>query len=320
MTATESMTTLDFDGLVDVCAPTHAAAVSTLHERSGVLAALALAPHLERLDDPRIREALHRDPALAYSVLVRAEVSYACAAESPGAVLDRVLPAVWRGRHTQAAGGSWPTMRDPSTYPVRGWLAAHVSAGVRPAVGEVRSRLVVRLREALESIAATPNGAGAADRLEQMSFVGLVNERRAGSWNFSTPMLRNVIFIGRRPPWMMAESLLHEAAHQLMYDLLDVQPLAVDPRAVVYSPFVEQDRHIDDVLHGLLSFGHEIVFNEHGSGRRAYVARLRGLVADALGSIADQPLTDDGTQFLRAVTARLHPLPPARRLPRGASR
>lgn len=73
-------------------------------------------------------------------------------------------------------------------------------------------------------------------------------------YNVSVQGLRGVIALSARPPYMMAQSLAHEAAHNRCSSLMELDSLALNPSLVVYSPVVNRDRPLLAVIQGAYAF------------------------------------------------------------------
>ncbi|MFG2986493.1 aKG-HExxH-type peptide beta-hydroxylase [Streptomyces sp. NPDC048258] len=107
----------------------------------------------------------------------------------------------------------------------------------------------------------------AADILEQVwpeglavvatdirAFGALGGHRGLKPLNFSVHGLRGLVLTSERPAYMLAQSLVHEATHQRFSGVLDCVSLVRNPKATHYSPFVDAERPLGHILHGILSF------------------------------------------------------------------
>lgn len=73
--------------------------------------------------------------------------------------------------------------------------------------------------------------------------------------NYSLHSLRGMIFTSFRPPYMIAQSLMHEAGHNKFSTVLDLCTITKNSfEEKYYSPFVQIDRPLSFIIHGIFSF------------------------------------------------------------------
>ncbi|MFJ2113972.1 aKG-HExxH-type peptide beta-hydroxylase [Streptomyces sp. NPDC087850] len=86
------------------------------------------------------------------------------------------------------------------------------------------------------------------------AFAALSNRRGDRPLNFSVHGLRGLVLTSERPGFVLAQPLVHEATHQRFSGVLDCMAVVRNPRARHYSPFVDAERPLGHLLHGVLSF------------------------------------------------------------------
>ncbi|WP_299535787.1 aKG-HExxH-type peptide beta-hydroxylase [uncultured Streptomyces sp.] len=111
-----------------------------------------------------------------------------------------------------------------------------------------------RLQEAADILAAVwPEGLAMA-ATDIRAFAALGGHRGLQPLNFSVHGLRGLVLTSERPAYMLAQTLVHEATHQRFSGVLDCVSLVRNPKATHYSPFVDAERPLGHILHGILSF------------------------------------------------------------------
>ncbi|MCW2504362.1 MAG: hypothetical protein JWO79_2646 [Actinomycetia bacterium] len=72
--------------------------------------------------------------------------------------------------------------------------------------------------------------------------------------NYSLPNFRGLIATSAREPYMIAQALAHETAHNQMNSILEVAALCTNPTEEVISPVVNIRRPLTAVFHGCVAF------------------------------------------------------------------
>lgn len=95
-----------------------------------------------------------------------------------------------------------------------------------------------------------------------ISYVVPVTLERNRLFSGSTPVAPGLIYASIDcAPLQFLESLVHEASHQLFYQLHSIDPLyRVDPNWTVWSPFIRRQRTVDGILLGTHAFANVIQF------------------------------------------------------------
>lgn len=132
-------------------------------------------------------------------------------------------------------------------------------------------------------------------------------------WNHSVHGFRGLMLTSARRPYLMAQSLCHEAAHNRFSTIVDLYPLATNPEAVVYSPFVFDSRPLVSLLHGIFAFLNDITMAVHcddgshdeaGPSITRYTERLHDQLARAMETLrATMHPTPRGEQLLAGLSA-----------------
>lgn len=90
------------------------------------------------------------------------------------------------------------------------------------------------------------------------AFAALGGHRGLRPLNFSIHGLRGLVLTSERPAYMLAQTLVHEAGHQRFSGILDCVAVVRNPTATHYSPFVDAERPLGHILHGILSFINDV--------------------------------------------------------------
>ncbi|MER5930537.1 HEXXH motif-containing putative peptide modification protein [Streptomyces sp. NPDC002054] len=133
------------------------------------------------------------------------------------------------------------------------WVAEGDEWPVRLDAARARA-FAARLQAAAELLAAQwPEGLALAAR-DIRGFAALGNHRGLKPLNFSVHGLRGLVLTSERPAYMLAQTLVHEGTHQRFSGVLDCVALVRNPKATHHSPFVDAERPLGHILHGILSF------------------------------------------------------------------
>jgi HEXXH motif-containing protein len=76
--------------------------------------------------------------------------------------------------------------------------------------------------------------------------------------NYSLPGFRGLIATSSREPYMIAQALAHETAHNQVNSILEVTALCTNPGELVISPVVGTRRPLTAVFHGCVAFCQDI--------------------------------------------------------------
>ncbi|KUM80875.1 aKG-HExxH-type peptide beta-hydroxylase [Streptomyces griseorubiginosus] len=115
-----------------------------------------------------------------------------------------------------------------------------------------------RVRDGADALAAVwPEGRDMA-AIDIQAFAALGNHRGLRPLNFSIHGLRGLVLTSERPAYMLAQTLVHEATHQRFSGILDCVPVVRNPQATHHSPFVDAERPLGHILHGILSFINDV--------------------------------------------------------------
>lgn len=129
--------------------------------------------------------------------------------------------------------------------------------------------------------------------------------------NYSMHAARGLVMLSSRPAYMTAQSLVHEAAHNRVSNLVDCFDVFTNPTATAWSPFVALDRPLGHVLHGLVSFindvhaaqvWEDVVTGEDVGRLQRYVSLHTERLATAMAGLREvaQP-TEPGRRLLQGV-------------------
>lgn len=110
------------------------------------------------------------------------------------------------------------------------------------------------------------------------AFAALGNHRGLRALNFSIHGLRGLVLTSTRPAYMLAQTLVHEATHQRFSGVLDCVAVVRNPQATHFSPFVEAERPMGHVLHGILSFINDVYAAQRWSALETDPVELDRLV------------------------------------------
>ncbi|MEV8533078.1 HEXXH motif-containing putative peptide modification protein [Streptomyces sp. NPDC051211] len=136
-------------------------------------------------------------------------------------------------------------------------LLEWASEGDEPAVRLDAARagaFAARLQAAADLLAEEwPEGLAMAGT-DIRAFAALGGHRGLKPLNFSVHGLRGLVLTSERPAYMLAQSLVHEATHQRFSGVLDCVAPVRNPKATHHSPFVDAERPLGHILHGILSF------------------------------------------------------------------
>ncbi|MFD3544600.1 HEXXH motif-containing putative peptide modification protein [Streptomyces sp. NPDC058655] len=133
------------------------------------------------------------------------------------------------------------------------WASEGDEAAVRLDPARARA-FAARLQSAADILAEVwPEGLAVVST-DVRAFAALGGHRGLKPLNFSVHGLRGLVLTSERPAYMLAQSLVHEATHQRFSGVLDCVSLTRNPRATHYSPFVDAERPLGHILHGILSF------------------------------------------------------------------
>lgn len=123
------------------------------------------------------------------------------------------------------------------------------------------------VQEGADALAAVwPEGRDMA-AIDIQAFAALGNHRGLRPLNFSIHGLRGLVLTSERPAYMLAQTLVHEATHQRFSGILDCVAVVRNPEATHHSPFVDAERPLGHILHGILSFINDV----HVAGRHLRV-------------------------------------------------
>lgn len=155
-----------------------------------------------------------------------------------------------------AADGPAPVVTGDG--PARGDLLLEwASEGDEPAVRQEAAdaaAFAARLQEAADLLGREwPEGLAMAAR-DIRAFAAVGGHRGLRPLNFSVHGLRGLVLTSERPAYMLAQTLVHEGTHQRFSGVLDCVALVRNPRATHHSPFVDAERPLGHILHGILSF------------------------------------------------------------------
>ena len=76
--------------------------------------------------------------------------------------------------------------------------------------------------------------------------------------NYSLPAFRGLIATSARDPYMIAQAMAHETAHNQVNSLLEVARLCANPATEVVSPVVGVPRPLTALFHGSIAFAQDI--------------------------------------------------------------
>jgi HEXXH motif-containing protein len=76
--------------------------------------------------------------------------------------------------------------------------------------------------------------------------------------NYSIHGLRGLVCTSKRPDYMLAQTLVHEATHNRFSGILDCTAVVENPESTHFSPFVDAIRPLGYLLHGVLSFVNDV--------------------------------------------------------------
>ncbi|KQW00027.1 HEXXH motif-containing putative peptide modification protein [Streptomyces sp. Root369] len=115
-----------------------------------------------------------------------------------------------------------------------------------------------RVQDGADALAAVwPEGRDMV-AIDIQAFAALGNHRGLRPLNFSIHGLRGLVLTSERPAYMLAQTLAHEATHQRFSGVLDCVAVVSNPQATHHSPFVDAERPLGHILHGILSFINDV--------------------------------------------------------------
>ncbi len=100
----------------------------------------------------------------------------------------------------------------------------------------------------------------------QSAYMPIVRKSNAPN-NFSLPDFRGLIACTARPPLLGAQTLVHEASHNLFNAISRVVPLVHEGKTRVYSPFTRRQRPILIALNSIYAFENELFFTRSSIAR-----------------------------------------------------
>jgi HEXXH motif-containing protein len=229
---------------------------------------------------------------------------------------------------------SLPCETSPS-YP--GWLHDLIGEPPEAVASELKSRDFLFLtrdakQDRVEVVAAAER---LVDQIPSLSLavrsvvreVFLLSAREEYDVSHSEPRWRNWIFVsapgflGPVAGLRLAENVVHEAMHLQLTELEARMPLVADAASKLHSPWKQEPRQLQGILHGLYVFAcisaffGELLRNATLSGEEAaYIHRRLGAIGDEVATVPAaqlaQGLSEAGKLFLDAITP--HPFPALR--------
>ncbi|MEU1707369.1 HEXXH motif-containing putative peptide modification protein [Streptomyces sp. NPDC005706] len=124
--------------------------------------------------------------------------------------------------------------------------------------------------------------------IDIQAFAALGGHRGLRPLNFSVHGLRGLVLTSERPAYMLAQTLVHEATHQRFSGILDCVAVVRNPEARHHSPFVDAERPLGHIAHGILSFINDVhvagrhLGTERDPAERARIQRYLALKTDQL--------------------------------------
>ena len=136
--------------------------------------------------------------------------------------------------------------------------------------------------------------------------------------NASLQAYRGVIGIAARPTYLAAQSLVHETGHNKLNTVLEIYRLYENSEDELYhSPFVDAERPLSALVHGIFSFLQDLHVTQRLIGRVEQVAHLSmekytfdvaARVKQALRTVQHNcQLTQDGQSLVRGFHEALQP-------------
>lgn len=282
--------------LVDPTGPGYAAAVRRAQQRASATTWARLRQAVS-IHAPRDTEAVDNEVVLRDAVTSDHRVVWTAARQpnNPAAVAAAVSLSL---RHPLGDGISFAGRRAASEYPLNRFLRDDLTYLDRT---DRRAALAHAWTQTLDDLHRDQPAFATAIALQVRMVVPIVNRRRGGPWNLTSPLLPRVLFLGRRTPGRLAESILHEVGHDRMNLLLQTTDLVEDPTATTRSPFVDRVRPVVALIHGAFSFAQEIILYRYRQEpkRHRYIELRRQDIACALDLCRQtSALTADGVQLL----------------------
>lgn len=139
------------------------------------------------------------------------------------------------------------------------WFAEHAPAGAAVhAVDALGSAEIAScLRAAVDLLDEHYPAAGIAFRSDIRTLLPLPSTGHRAN-NYSLPMFRGLIATSAREPYMVAQALAHETAHNQVNSLLEVARLCMNPTEQVISPVVRAARPLTALFHGCVAFAQDV--------------------------------------------------------------
>lgn len=139
-----------------------------------------------------------------------------------------------------------------------------------------------------------------------------IRSKGLNPYNYSIHAFRGLILCGKRPNYMLAQSLVHETGHNKFSTVTDIFTLIESNQETTFiSPFTNKPRPFLHIFHGIFSFLEDLYISKkmiskvdeisEGSLER-YIKVISGRLEVALDIIGkNAPLTENGCKFYHSI-------------------